>query len=74
MLTVTDKGVKLHGPTGIPYQQHYVSLQIQGLVAMKYVDYSQICLNPPQKNKLLQAKLASLLLSTKKEILKKGMT
>ena len=71
MLTIVDKGAGgMHMPIGHPYQ----SLQCQGLVAMRFVDYAQIYLNPQKVRNCLQPAPKSLLLSNQKKILKRGMT
>ena len=63
--------------TIIAIQSVHQPLQLQGLVAMSYIDCPQIWINRKKaasRCKPLQAKLLSLLLSNQKEILKRGMT
>ena len=51
-----------------------LALQCQGLVAMRFVDYAHIYLNPQKVRNCPQPALKSLLNSNQKEILKRGMT
>ena len=49
-------------------------LQLEGLVAMRYIELPHVCLNPKKVSSPCKPIFLSLLLSNQKEIMKRGMT